>query len=161
MQKIKKNKLSSKHRIFIVIILLLSINASLVSQINESSPHPTTVEIWHKWSFKLTNTLVYDNPYADVTVKVRYTGTRGKIINGLAFWDGSDIFRLNCMFPETGTWRWRTECSDSTNTSLHNKTGQVHVISNSNTENALYEHGYLKPSENGRFLTFDDRTPFL
>ncbi len=145
---------------FIKNIILNLATVFMLSGCMSPGKHIKSVGIWQKWSYTLISTVQYDNPYADVVIKVKYTGPGNHTVNGYAFWDGDSIFRLNCFFPHTGLWEWVTCCSDSTNSSLHNITGKVQVVKN-NDENKLFKHGYLKVSDNNRYLTYNDGTPFL
>ena len=82
---------------------------------------------WQRWEHALTSTRHYDNPYADVTLRVRYTGPGGRTLRTYGFWDGGDTFRIRCAFPAPGTWQWETECSDAANAGLHRQRGTVDV----------------------------------
>ncbi|KKU81020.1 MAG: hypothetical protein UY07_C0027G0001, partial [Parcubacteria group bacterium GW2011_GWA1_47_8] len=118
------------------------------------------VPTWTHWETTLTSSKIYSNPYADVKVQVTYTGPNGQTINGYAFWDGDNTFRLRAMFSTVGTWSWITTSSDTSNAGLHNRSGVVQAVSYCGT-NSLYQHGYLKISANKRYLTYGDGTPFL
>jgi hypothetical protein len=118
------------------------------------------VSPWQRWETSLTSSKTYTNPYADVTVSVKYTGPSGQVLNAYGFWDGGSTYKIRCAFPATGTWTWATTCSDTTNGGLHNKTGSVSVTSYSGA-NPLYQRGFLKVSSNKRYLTYSDNTPFL
>ncbi|MBI5769544.1 MAG: DUF4038 domain-containing protein [Verrucomicrobia bacterium] len=115
---------------------------------------------WERWEQTLTSTRNYDNPYADVTLRVRYSGPEGRVLATYGFWDGGDVFRIRCAFPIAGTWRWETECSDAGNSGLHGRRGTVEVTPYRG-ENTLYRRGFLKVSDDRRYLTFGDGTPFL
>jgi hypothetical protein len=115
---------------------------------------------WQRWERALISTRSYPNPYADVTLRVIYTGPGNRIMRAYGFWDGADTFRIRCAFPVPGAWRWETECSDTTNTGLHQQRGQVEV-SEYRGENALYSHGFPRVSDNRRHLAYADGTPFL
>nr|MBP7937468.1 DUF4038 domain-containing protein [Phycisphaerae bacterium] len=108
----------------------------------------------------LTSARNYDNPYADVSLRVIYTGPGGRTLRAYGFWDGGRTFRLRCAFPAVGAWRWETECSDPADTGLHRQHGVVEVLSYGG-DNPLYRRGFLKVSENRRYLVFADGTPFL
>jgi hypothetical protein len=118
------------------------------------------VAIWTRWEALLTSSKSYTNPYADVTVSVTYTGPNGEQFTAPGFWDGERAFRLRFMFPEVGTWSWRTTCSDASNVGLHDRTGVVTVASYSGS-NPLYKNGYLRVSTDQRYLTSANGTPFL
>jgi hypothetical protein len=127
------------------------------SKVAGAEPPPCT---WQRWEHVLTSTRDYANPYADVALRVIYTGPAGQTIRAYGFWDGGDTFRIRCAFPIPGTWRWETECSDAANAGLHQQQGTVAVAPYAG-DNPLYRHGFLKVSDNGRYLAFGDGTPFL
>jgi hypothetical protein len=115
---------------------------------------------WQRWEHALISDRDYGNPYADVTLRVRYTGPGGRTFRAFGFWDGGDVFRIRCAFPVPGTWQWETDCSDAANTGLHNQQGQVEVLPYQGS-NAVYARGFLQVSANRRYLTYADGTPFL
>ena len=120
-----------------------------------SPPHT-----WQRWEHALTSIRPYGNPYADVTLRVTYAGPDGRTLRAYGFWDGGDTFRIRCAFPVPGVWQWETECSDATNAGLHHQGGTVQV-SPYRGDGLLYQRGFLKVSENRRYLVFGDGTPFL
>ena len=61
------------------------------------------VSAWSRWEQTLTSTFAYTNPGV-VTVGVAYTGPNQRTLNGLAFCEGSNSFRIRCLFPEPGQW---------------------------------------------------------
>jgi len=115
---------------------------------------------WQRWEQNLTSSVVYTNPYRDVTVSVAYSGPDGASLQTFGFWDGSNIFKIRCAFPSTGVWSWQTTCSDAANSGLHQQSGSVTVNAYAG-EVPLYRHGLLRVSANHRYLTFSDGTPFL
>lgn len=115
---------------------------------------------WQRWEQVLTSTRTYDNPDADVTLRVTYTGPGDRTIRAYGFWDGGDAYRIRCAFPVPGTWSWQTECADASNSGLHQQRGQVEVAGYPG-DHPLYQHGFLKVSDNRRHLAFADGTPFL
>ena len=115
---------------------------------------------WQRWEQALTSTRTYANPYAEVSLRVVYTGPAGQTLRAYGFWDGGETFRIRCAFPTPGTWRWETECSDTANTGLHQQRGTV-VVAPYAGDGVLYRHGFLKVSENRRYLVYGDGTPFL
>jgi len=123
-------------------------------------PSRAAVQTWTRWEQVLTSTKAYANPSADVTLKVTYRGPEQETITGPGFWDGSNTFKLRCLFPKAGRWTWQTICSDSNNTGLHRQSGSVEVQPYPGA-NPLYRHGYLRVATNHRHLTHADGTPFL
>ena len=112
------------------------------------------VTTWTRWEQTLTSTVAYTN-LDTVTLKVSYVGPDQRTMNGLGFWDGSNSFRIRCLFPEPGHWTWQTTCSDSSNAGLHNRSGSVEVTPYFGS-NPLYRHGLLRVAENHRFLAHAD-----
>lgn len=126
----------------------------------QSGSETSLVQAWQRWEHTLTSTRSYTNPYADVVLHVTYTGPDHRSIRTCGFWDGGSSFRIRCAFPVPGNWQWQTECSDTTNAGLHGQRGSVNVSAYKGT-NTLYQHGFLKVSENRRYLEFNDANPFL
>jgi hypothetical protein len=141
-------------------MLLLAWACALISDASVSAAVESQPCTWQRWEFVLTSTHNYTNPYAEVTLRVIYTGPAGQTIRAYGFWDGGDTFRIRCAFPIPGTWRWETECSDASNTGLHEQRGTVEVAPYRG-DDPLYQHGFLKVSENRRYLSYNDNTPFL
>ena len=119
----------------------------------------SAVETWTRWEQSLTSTQAYANP-TTTQIKVSYRGPDGQTITGLGFWDGSNSFRIRCLFPSPGQWTWQTSCADTNDTGLHCRTGSVDVVPYSGS-NPLYQHGDLRVAESRRYLTHADGTPFL
>jgi hypothetical protein len=119
-----------------------------------------TVPTWTRWEQALASSKEYTNPFADVTVSVRYVGPNGASLSTFGFWDGEATFRIRAMFPAPGRWTWRTTCSDPANTGLHGRTGVVQVTAY-HGDNPLYRKGYLRVEPGHRYLTYADGTPFL
>ena len=120
-------------------------------------PQPRT---WQRWEHELTSSRIYTNPYAEVVLGVTFSGPGNRNFRGYGFWDGGQTFRIRCAFPAPGTWHWQTECSDSLNAGLHRQSGSI-IVSPYTGGNPLYQHGFLRVSDNRRYVAFGDGTPFL
>ena len=122
---------------------------------------PTTTASQHtRWEMTLTSMNTYANPFADVTVLVHYTKAGAPSLTGYGFWDGGSTFKFRQVFPEAGTWHYKTTATDESDSGLHNREGEVHVVPYTGT-NSLYRHGLLQVSADQRFLVHADGTPFL
>ena len=137
-----------------------ALGAPLPDASSEGAVASSPAAVWQRWEQVLTSARRYGNPYADVTLRVRYTGPGGRSLRAYGFWDGGDTFRIRCAFPIVGTWRWETECSNAADTGLHRQRGVVEVAPYQG-DNPLYQRGFLKVSDNRRYLAFGDGTPFL
>jgi len=124
------------------------------------SPAPDSAQCWRRWEAELRSARAYATPCADVTVRVSFDGPGGRRFRGLAFWDGGDAFRVRAAFPTPGLWKWSTECSDTANAGLHHRSGEVRVRAYRG-RNPLFRHGWLRVSEDRRYLCHADGTPFL
>jgi len=139
-------------------VMLGLANAGITAE--TPGPKPEPLQTWQRWEHALTSTRPYENPYANVIVRVTYTGPERRTLRAYGFWDGGNTFRIRCAFPVPGKWEWETECSDPSNSGLHHQRGQVNVLRYEGAH-ALFRHGFLKASDNRRYLALGDNTPFL
>jgi hypothetical protein len=141
-------------------LTVLGYAAVIENVFQATSSRPSSLHTWQRWEHTLTSTRPYDNPYANIILRVTYRGPDRHILRTYGFWDGGNVFRIRCAFPAPGSWQWETECSDTDNPGLHRQRGRVDV-SPYRGANPLYRHGFLKVSDNRRYLTLSDGTPFL
>src|SRR5262249_17173342 len=133
--------------------------SATVSSLTSTSP-TMTVSQNPRWEMTLTSTKTYANPFLDVTVTVEYTKAGAPSLHGYGFWDGDMTFKLRQAFPEPGTWHYKTTATDPSDSGIHNREGDVHVLPYTGT-NALYRHGFLQVSADHHSLVHADGTPFL
>jgi len=138
-------------RIHSIVMLLLCIWTPLAA---------APVAVWTRWEHTLISSRTYDNPLLDVVLRVRYTSPSNKTYDCYGFWDGDDTYRIRFMFNGTGTWKWETQCSDTDNPGLHAVKGTVDVCAYRGS-NPLYAKGYLRISDNRRYLVHANGSPFL
>ena len=122
--------------------------------------HLAQTATWTRWEQALTGSQSYANPYSDVIVTVVYTGPAGQTFSTYGFWDGGNTWKIRCAFPSPGIWTWQTSCSNTGDSGLHSRTGQVTVTAYSGI-NPLYSKGFLKVVVPNRYLTYDDNSPFF
>jgi hypothetical protein len=116
-------------------------------------------EQWRVLEIPLTSAIDYANPFLDVDVTATFTAPDGSVITRLAFWDGGKLWKVRFAPTETGRWSFKISSSDPTNSGF-NQAGTVQA--NAYTGNLpIYQHGFLKKSANGRYLTYADGTPFF
>ncbi len=123
-----------------------------------STDNPKRAIMWGRWEYKLTSSR--ENSGEHVNLDIVFTGPDGKTFKSHAFSDDNKTFTFRASFPESGTWKWKTTCSDPSIAGLHNKMGNVNV-SKYEGANQLYIHGDLKVSDDRRYLMHADGTPFL
>lgn len=107
-------------------------------------------------TFESKNT--YDNPFLDCVITAVFTGPSGQNIVREAYWDGENIYRVAFAPTETGNWSYRLDAPEETG--LNGKEGQVECVPYAGTLD-IYRHGFLKISEDKRYFTYADGTPFF
>jgi len=116
--------------------------------------------LWRVHEVTLTAAVAHSRP-EQVTLWATYTGPEGETLRVPGFWDGDDTWRVRFAPTREGRWRWETECSESGDAGLHGVTGEIRV-GPARGDNPLYVHGgFLRVSENRRYLTYTDGTPFF
>jgi len=138
-------------------VLALAVGAWVTAV--QAKSQADTAQTWRPWEHALHCARAYDNPYADVALRVTYTSPDGRKLRTYGFWDGNDTFRIRCAFPSAGLWHWRTT-SEPADSGLNGLSGAVQVTSYRG-RNPLYRHGFLRVSHDHRYLCHADGTPFL
>jgi hypothetical protein len=108
----------------------------------------------------LTATASHPRP-AELSLWATFVGPDGETLRVPGFWDGSDTWRVRFAPTRQGRWTWVTACSEAGDTGLHSVAGELQV-GPPEGENPVYRHGgFLQVSENQRYLTYTDGTPFF
>jgi len=116
--------------------------------------------LWRVHEITLTATVNHPRP-EQVTLWVTFEDPDGETLQVPGFWDGGDIWRVRFAPTRQGRWTWITACSETEDRGLHGVTGKLRV-GPPEGENPLYQHGgFLRVSENRRYLTYTDGTPFF
>ncbi len=110
--------------------------------------------------WQMTSDRPYDDPFGQVTLDVIVTGPDGQERCVPAFWSGDDVWRIRYASPTPGVHRWRSRCSDESNSGLHDREGTIEVRPYEG-EHRLRRHGPLRMSANRRHLEHIDGTPFF
>ncbi|MCY2928723.1 MAG: DUF4038 domain-containing protein, partial [Planctomycetota bacterium] len=118
------------------------------------------VTMWRVTEISLVSKRAYANPYKDVTITATFTGPRGQTIAREAFWCGKNLWKVRFAPPAAGAWTWKTTCLDTKNAQLHDRTGSIECQAYDGTL-PLYRHGFIRVSDNSRYFTHADGTPFF
>jgi len=102
----------------------------------------------------------YAHPHRDVDVRCTFTGPNGAVYNVAGFWDGDSIWKVRFAPPTAGTWSWQTSASDPSDGGLHNLSGSF-VVAEYVGSDPSRRHGWPRVSDNQRYLTYADGTPFF
>jgi hypothetical protein len=118
------------------------------------------VQQWQAVEITLTSSVKYMDPFQDVDVTATFTGPDKKTIIRPAFWDGGATWKVRFAPTQTGLWTMTTIATDARNRGLHHIKRTVQCDPYSGNL-AIYKHGFLKVSGNGRYFTYADGTPFF
>lgn len=117
--------------------------------------------IWTKHEISFQSSKTYDNPIYDVKdFKVTFTAPSGMTKTVYGFWNGATDWKVRFMPDETGTWNWKTECSDKENSGLYNQSGSFECVTNPSKE-AFFSKGAIKHEPGKYYLSYADGTPFF
>jgi len=91
---------------------------------------------------------------------VTFTAADGTAILMPAFWDGGTTWKVRFAPTKYGVWTYKTTCSDITNIGLNDKQGRIGCNTYKGNLD-IYKHGFVTVSENKRYFTYADGTPFF
>ncbi len=116
-----------------------------------------TVQCWNPIEIPLTAAGNYSAPYIDVDdLSATFISPTGLSMTMIGFWDGGQTWKVRFSPPSAGVWTYKTNAKD---TGLNGQTG--FITCTPYTGNLpIYQHGFIKPSANNRYLTYADGTPF-
>ena len=140
-------------------ILLISY-CILIFKINSLFATDFSVQTWRVVEIELRSSQSYSDPFYDVDVEATFTGPDDLIITRPAFWDGELTWKIRFAPPETGLWTMTTNATDVSNSGLHNVTKIVESIPYEGDLD-IYKNGFLTISNDGRYLTYANGTPFF
>ena len=109
-------------------------------------------------SFASTKT--YADPFNDVELDVSFTAADGETLRVPAFWAGEQTWKARYASGKIGIHRYRTECSDKTNRSLHDREGVIEVTAYTG-DNPFYRHGPVRVAADKKHFEYADGKPFL
>ena len=145
--------------LLLTLCFLVAYLPTVVQAANAVLPNYEKVEVWKRTDIILKSSATYDNPYKDVEIDAVFTHEDGTEIALYGFWNGDNEWRIRFSPTKVGVWSYVINCSNTADTGLHNQKGKLLAVENTGTT-ALDQHGFVKISENGRYFTYDDGTPF-
>jgi hypothetical protein len=100
------------------------------------------------------------DPFNAITLDVVFTAADGGRRCVPAFWAGGGAWKVRYAAPQTGTYRWRSICSDASDPGLHGVEGTLEIGPYTGT-NPLYQHGPVGVAADRRHFEHADGTPFF
>lgn len=117
-----------------------------------------STQTWALNEVTLNSSKKYSDPYRDVDVDLILTdGTT--VYKVPCFWDGKEVWKCRFYCPTAGSWTYHTECTDTSDSGLHNRKGNVTVTKN-NSSYPLYKNGFVK-TNGSKYFVYDNGTPFF
>ena len=71
-----------------------------------------TVGRWQRFEVSIENANAYNDPYADVTLEVRYESPDGCVVHIWGFYDGGQTWKMRFMPDQLGIWTYAATFSD-------------------------------------------------
>lgn len=124
---------------------------------------PITTQLWRPIELSFTAESDHPDPFDFEHTKfiAVFEGPENQRLEVPGFWDGGRTWRIRFTPTKIGEWSYRTSFSDGVDQGLDRKSGRLHIGA-ARSANAVQQHGgFLKVSENHRYLTFSDGTPFF
>ena len=119
-----------------------------------------TAHVWRPVEFAFTAEAEYERPWLDVELSAVFQGPGGATYRIHGFWDGERTWRIRFAPTAPGAWTYQTACNVA-DPGLAPRQGSFTAVPAAG-ENALHRHGgFLRASEDGRYLTHSDGTPFF
>jgi len=102
----------------------------------------------------------YKNPFIEVELDAMITGPDGAQLRVPAYWAGGKRWCFRYASSVSGVYRWKLECSDTSNSGLHGIAGKIEVVPYRG-ENVLYRQGPIRVAKDRRHFECADGTPFF
>lgn len=100
-----------------------------------------------------------ENPSAGADIWGEFVHESGTIVKIPAFWNGEKDYGIRFAPTKTGIWNYRISALPEI-LGLDGMTGQVNCQPYEGQED-IYRHGFLKKGPRGRYLSYQDNTPFF
>lgn len=116
------------------------------------------VECFKPIILTLHTTKYYQNPFLECRINATFIGPKNQVILREAYWDGDHIFKISFAPTEVGIWKYHIDCEKEPD--IHQTTGEIECVPYTG-KYAIYQHGFLKISDDQRYFVHADNTPFF
>ena len=110
--------------------------------------------------FEFVTGKTYADPFNEVELDILFANAAGQSWRVPAFWSGGNEWRVRFAPPQPGAYRFRTVCSDATNTDLNDLEGTL-VAQPYEGDNLLLKRGFPGVAPDQRHFQHADGTPFF
>ena len=117
------------------------------------------LEKWVTGEIFFTANDFYENPFMDVDLSVTFINENGEKLVRPAFWLGENKWCVRFAPTALGKWTYVSACSNRADLGLHAVKGEITCVEYEG-DLEIYKRGFIKVSENNRYFTYGDGTPF-
>ena len=107
------------------------------------------VEKWRPIILTFESDKRYENPFTDCIIVAKFKGPSNQVIIREAYWDGNNTYKVSFAPTEIGVWTYSLKAKEETG--LNNISGKIECIPY-NGDLEIYKHGFLKISDDNRYL---------
>ena len=140
-----------------LVLCLLTAPGSLPAAASRQMP---VISKWARFEQSFRSRVAYSNPLQDATLTVLFTSPIGEIHQLYGFWDGGKTWRVRFSPNLPGQWTFKTTCSDTANSGLHNQTGEF-ICTAGTGRTRFQQHGPVRVALDHRHFEHADGTPFF
>jgi hypothetical protein len=122
------------------------------------------VSQWGIFELELTSDQSYSDTekFQDVTLMATFTGPEGTSYEVRGFWDGDNTWRIRFAPPMAGEWAYTVTSTDNDLDAVTNDGAFLaEAVTAAQIATNPNWRGFLRVSDNGRYLTYADGTPFF
>src|SRR3989442_13462620 len=100
-----------------------------------------------EWSY--SSGKPYKDPFNEIELDVVFQDAQGQEQRVPAFWAGENNWSVRFAPPAPGRYKYRTVCSDTSNSDLNGRTGELETSTYA-SDNPLYRHGAVRVAQDRR-----------
>lgn len=140
------------------VLLICTIRVGVISAATTSVSYVS--EKWNVIEIILHSDHNYTHPFDDVEITAVFEGPNSKKISRPAFWDGGNIWKIRFAPTVVGKWKMKTYSNKRKDRGINGVKATITCMPYSGSLD-IYKHGFVKLSDNSRYFTYDDGTPFF
>jgi hypothetical protein len=142
-----------------LVSLFVLVSASMAAPAASQPKTPFVVK-WSRFEQVFHSDVIYSNALQQAALTVAFVSPVGETNTVDGFWDGGKTWRVRFSPDLPGRWTFKTTCSDTANTGLHNQTGAF-LCTAAAGKTRFDRHGPVRVARDHRYFEHADLTPFL
>jgi hypothetical protein len=145
---------------FAALLCLIAVLLCGVSAIAADAPKTLRTEANVPVEITFSASQAHADPFNEVTFDVTFKAPSGTLQKVPGFWAGGDKWKVRYAAALPGTYQYRTECNDRSESGLNDLQGSVEVTL-FRGGNLLFQHGPIRVAQDKRHMEHADGTPFF